>query len=58
MMILSETAIAEFQAMFKQETGRDITRAEAAEYAERLLRLVRTLVEMEPGEPPPTEQPL
>jgi Tail specific protease N-terminal domain len=32
--------VAGFQSLFKQETGRDISREQAAEYAERLIRLV------------------
>lgn len=40
MIRLTEKDIVEFQKLFKQETGRDITCEQAAEYAERLIRLV------------------
>ena len=44
-MLLSDDAIAEFRAIYKAETGKDITHEEAAEYAERVIRLVKIMVE-------------
>jgi len=40
-MKLSEKKIAEFKALWKQETGKDITDKEAEEYATDLLELMK-----------------
>ena len=40
-MLLSADDIAECKALFKKETGKDITDAKAAEYAEDVIGLVR-----------------
>jgi hypothetical protein len=40
MFKLSEEAINEFQRLHKEETGQEITREQAEEYAERLIRVV------------------
>jgi hypothetical protein len=40
MIRLSPEDITEFQALFQKETGKEITTEQAAEYAERLVRLV------------------
>ena len=39
--------VAEFRALFKKETGRDITVAQASEYEERLVQLVKYLLDLE-----------
>jgi hypothetical protein len=40
MFRLTPADISEFQALYKKETGNEITREQAAEYAERLIRVV------------------
>jgi hypothetical protein len=48
MTILTEKDIAEFQALFKAETGKDITPEQAREYGERVLRLVSIIANLQP----------
>ena len=43
-MRLSEKAIDELRAIYKEEFGEDISRDDAAEMGDRLLRLVRLLL--------------
>ncbi len=43
-MRLSEKAIDELMAIYKEEFGADIHRDEAAEMGDRLLRLIRLLL--------------
>lgn len=47
MLSHEEKSLAEFRALFKKETGRDITAAQAAEYEERLVQLVKYLLDFE-----------
>lgn len=43
---LTPQDIAEFQALFRKETRREINSEQAAEYAERLIRVVAFAKEM------------
>jgi hypothetical protein len=43
--------ITEFQALFKRETGREISPEQAAEYAERVIRVVVFAAGIEPFPP-------
>lgn len=47
MIELSAQDIGEFKALFKRETGKDITNAEARKYAMSVLRLVALVVQPE-----------
>lgn len=53
MIRLSARDVAEFRALYRRETGRDITDDEAREYAERLIRLVAFAAGIDPFPPPP-----
>jgi hypothetical protein len=48
MVKLTDESIAEFQALFKAETGKNITPEQAREYAERLIGLVDIVVNLQP----------
>ena len=52
MIRLTEEDIAEFQALHLRETGRQLTREQAAEYAERMLRVVALAAGINPFPPP------
>ena len=44
MIDLTDDAVAEFRALFRKETGKEITDAQAREYATNLVRLVAFVV--------------
>ena len=43
MLHLTPDELAEFQAIYRAQTGKEITPAQAQEYADRLIRLVAFL---------------
>ncbi len=47
---LTAADVAEFRALFREETGRDLTDAQARAYAESLIRLVALV--LKPGTRP------
>ena len=47
MIDLTDDAVAEFRALFRRETGKDITHEQAREYATNLVRLVAFVLEGE-----------
>ena len=53
MIRLTAQDVAEFRELYRQETGREITAEEAAEYAERVIRLVAFAAGINPFPPPP-----
>lgn len=50
--------IAEFQSLFKKETGKDISKEKAAEYAERMIRFLQMLEDFQSPDPFLVEQHL
>ncbi len=50
---LSDQSVAEFRELYRKETGKEITDAQAREYAERVLRLVRIVTSIRLRQPPP-----
>ena len=52
MIRLSDDDIIEFQALYQRETGTEISREEAAEYAERLIRVVAFAAGVDLSPPP------
>jgi hypothetical protein len=53
MIRLTARDVAEFRDLYRRETGRDISEAQAREYAERLVRLVAFAAGIDPFPPPP-----
>lgn len=51
-MQLTQQDIAEFKVLWKQETGKDITDAEAEQYAQDIIGLVRIVSEGSPHRAP------
>lgn len=51
-MQLTQQDITEFKVLWKQETGKDITDAEAEQYAQDIIGLVRIVAEGSPHRPP------
>ncbi len=49
---LTDDDIAEFQRLYKQETGKDITPEQAREYAERVIGLVAWVYKIGPRDFP------
>jgi hypothetical protein len=53
-MKLSDADITEFQAIYKKETGQDITKEQAAEYALHLIELLALVTGTGPIPLPPS----
>jgi hypothetical protein len=53
MMDLTDHDVAEFREIYRRETGKEITEAQAREYAERVLRLVAIVTSIRPPPPQP-----
>jgi hypothetical protein len=51
MVELSARDVAEFRAIYRAETGKDITDEEARAYAERLIRLIAFATGVDPHFP-------
>lgn len=47
MIDLTDKDVSEFRAIYRKETGRDITMEEAREYASNLIRLVAMVLDVE-----------
>ena len=56
-MQLSDKALDELRAIFRQKLEQEITRDEASEIGTRLIRLVRLLLRPLPGDARPADPP-
>jgi hypothetical protein len=52
MIRLSDRDVAEFRDLYRQQTGKELSAAQARDYAERLVRLVAFAAGMDPAPPP------
>ena len=57
-MDLHDEAVEEFQRIWKQEHGEDITKAQAREYGENLLNFFKILIEIDQDQKFKSDEPL